>query len=100
MSKQSIVILLMMALYALPASGLGSYSPQNPELNESLEHELDQDIIIGTDCGMGVRSVVLPGSMMKEDSFLGACSLLTKRVIIPEGEIYGGVPAKKINTSS
>ena len=51
---------------------------------------------IGMGCGVGVKSTILPGTILEENAFLGAQSLLPKHKTIPKGENYGGVPAKKI----
>jgi len=53
-------------------------------------------VLIERGCGVGTKSMVLPGAVMEENAFLGAQSLLPKFKRIPRGEKYGGVPAKKI----
>lgn len=57
-------------------------------------------VSIGSDCGIGLRSITLPGAVMRNGSLLGAQALLLKNQEIPEGETFGGVPAKNINQSS
>lgn len=55
---------------------------------------------IGKSCGVGVKSIILPGTILEDNTFLGAQSLLSKYKTIPEGEKYGGIPAKKIHSRS
>lgn len=45
---------------------------------------------------VGAYSVLLPGVTIGEDAIVAAGSVVTKS--IPPGEIWGGVPAKKIST--
>jgi len=50
-------------------------------------------VMIGNGCGIGTRATVLSGAVMEDRSFLAAQSFLPKNTTIPEGAIYGGVPA-------
>jgi acetyltransferase-like isoleucine patch superfamily enzyme len=43
-----------------------------------------------------VKSIILPGTILEENTLLGAQALLPKFKTIPKGEKYGGVPAKTI----
>lgn len=56
------------------------------------------EIKIGKHCFIGARSTILPGVEIGDNSIVGACSLVTKS--IPPGEVWGGVPAKFITTTS
>lgn len=53
-------------------------------------------IIIGNNCFIGAYSTILYGVSIGNNSIIGAGSLVIKSV--PAGEIWGGVPAKKIGT--
>lgn len=53
---------------------------------------------IGDGATVGVRSVLLPGVEVGANAIVGAGSLVTKGTVIPEGEIWAGVPARKIGT--
>ena len=63
-------------------------------------HAVERNVIrfkpvkIGRECGVGTRAVVLAGAVMEDRSFLAAQSFLPKNQVIPEGKIYGGVPAR------
>lgn len=51
-------------------------------------------VIIGDDVWLGTHVVVLPGVTIGTGAIVGAGSVVTKS--IPEYEIWGGVPARKI----
>lgn len=57
---------------------------------------LKTDTIIGKDCVIGVRSIILPGVKVGDSSIVGAGSVVTKDV--PEHCIVAGNPAKVIRT--
>ncbi|MHA1382823.1 MAG: gamma carbonic anhydrase family protein [Candidatus Helarchaeota archaeon] len=48
--------------------------------------------IIGENCVIGIRSVLMPGTKVKDNSILGAMSYVL-RGKIPEGKVYVGIPA-------
>lgn len=52
-------------------------------------------IIIGNNCFIGYRSILLLGITIGDNSIIGAGSLVTKN--IPAGEVWGGVPARFIS---
>ena len=54
-------------------------------------------IIVGNNCFIGARSTILPGVKIGDNSIVGAGSVVTKN--IPDGEVWAGVPAKKITTT-
>lgn len=54
-------------------------------------------IQIGDNCFIGARSLILPGVVIGNDAIVAAGSVVTKS--IPEGEVWGGVPARKITTT-
>lgn len=51
-------------------------------------------IEIGNNCFVGARSIILPGVKIGDRAVIAAGSVVTKNV--PEGEIWGGNPAKYI----
>ena len=51
-------------------------------------------VVIGNDCFIGAHSIILKGVQIGDRSIVGAGSVVTKS--IPEGEIWGGNPAKLI----
>ena len=53
-------------------------------------------ITIGNNVFIGTRSTIMPGVTIGDNCIIGACSLVTKSV--PSGEVWAGVPAKKICT--
>lgn len=71
-------------------------------LGHAVEHDkiVFAKVRIGKSCGIGVRSIILPGTTLEDHTFLGAQSLLSKYKIILQREKYGGVPAKKIYSPS
>ena len=53
-------------------------------------------ITIGNNCFIGARSTILPGVTIGNSCIVAAGSVVTKD--IPNGEVWGGVPAKFIKT--
>lgn len=53
-------------------------------------------ITIGNNVHIGVNSVIMPGITIGNDCIIGCGAVVTKDV--PSGEIWGGVPAKKIKS--
>lgn len=51
-------------------------------------------VVIKRGACVGANSVVLPGVTIGEEAIVGALSLVNKD--IPAGEVWGGVPARKI----
>lgn len=45
---------------------------------------------------IGMRSVILPGVEIGANAIVGAGALITKDTVVPAGEIWAGVPARKI----
>lgn len=53
-------------------------------------------IHVGNNCFLGARCIILPGVTIGDNSIIAAGAVVTKNV--PANEIWGGIPAKKINT--
>ena len=53
-------------------------------------------ITVGNNVFIGLDSTILPGITIGNNCIVGACSLVNKS--IPDGEVWAGVPAKKICT--
>ena len=51
-------------------------------------------ITVGDNVFIGLNSTILPGVTIGDNCIVGACSLVNKS--IPSGEVWGGVPAKRI----
>lgn len=69
------------------------YLQRRNDLNKNIQIQ-SKPIKIGDDVFLGAGTTVLKGVSIGAKSIIGACSLVTKD--IPEGEIWGGVPAKFI----
>lgn len=54
-------------------------------------------IVVGNNCFLGFRSIIMPGVTIGDNSIVGAGALVTKDV--PPGVVVGGVPAKIISTT-
>lgn len=55
-------------------------------------------IVIGENCFIGANSMIMPSVQIGANSIIAACSCVTKDV--PAGEVWGGVPAKRICSSA
>ena len=53
------------------------------------------EIVIGNNCFIGARSIILPGVTIGNNCIIGAGSVVTKD--IPPYSVVVGIPAKKIN---
>jgi non-ribosomal peptide synthetase-like protein len=56
-------------------------------------------IFVGSNCFVGARSLLHPGSVMEDDSALLELSMLKVNCTIPEGETWRGSPAKPYKNS-
>lgn len=82
---------------------IGDNTDIAPEVNIwTLEHNPDsvdhsvraKDVIIGNNCWIGNRVVILPGVKIHDGAVIGAGSVVTKDV--EPFSFYAGIPAKKI----
>jgi len=55
-----------------------------------------RDTVIGDNCFIGIRTIILPGVMIGNNVIVGAGSVVTKD--IPSGQVWAGNPAKFIKT--
>lgn len=51
-------------------------------------------VLLKKGCKIGANTVIMPGVTVGEGAVVGACSFVNKN--IPAGEVWAGVPAKKI----
>ena len=61
-----------------------------------LDIDLFGKIKIGNNVHIGVNTVIMPGVTIGDDCIIGCGAVVTKDV--PSGEIWGGVPAKRIKS--
>lgn len=65
---------------------------------ENVNHTADGDVALPISLGSGVwlgaRVVITPGSEIGNNSVIAAGAVVSK--VVPSGELWGGVPAKKI----
>lgn len=66
----------------------------NPMCNEELRNVISKPVIIGKNVVIGAGCVIMPGVTIKENSTIGALSLVKKD--IKENEVHAGIPAKFI----
>ena len=51
-------------------------------------------IVVGNNCFIGCKSIIMPNVTIGNNSIIGAGSLVTKSV--PDNEVWAGVPARRI----
>jgi hypothetical protein len=80
---------------------IGDYSFTG-EMSLLMAHALMKDrvvlkrIIIGNNVSIGAHAVVMPGVRIGDGSIVAAGALVPMNTIISPGEIWGGIPAKKL----
>ncbi|WP_430908623.1 acyltransferase [Maribacter sp. 2-571] len=62
--------------------------------NRKTDIPLTKSVVIGDHCFIGAHSIILKGVTIGNKAIIGAGSVVTKS--IPEGEVWGGNPAKFI----
>jgi acetyltransferase-like isoleucine patch superfamily enzyme len=78
--------------YIAPNVGLIT---QNHKIGDLDKHEKAEDIILGSKCWIGMNSTILPGTILGDETIVGAGSVVTKS--FPEGHcVIAGNPAKII----
>ena len=53
-------------------------------------------VILKKKCKIGANSVILPNTIIGENSVVGACSVVKNGTKIPPNEIWAGTPVKKL----
>lgn len=72
----------------------GNHRMDSREIPVRMQGYVGAPISIGRDVWLGCHVVVLPGVAIGDSAVVAAGAVVTKT--IPSGEIWGGVPAKKI----
>ena len=57
-------------------------------------------IYIGNDVTIGLRSMIMPGVIIEDAAIVAAGALVTKNSHIKTGEVWAGIPAKRIQKST
>ncbi|MFL2976764.1 MAG: acyltransferase [Candidatus Thalassarchaeaceae archaeon] len=57
-------------------------------------------VIIGSNCVIGSGSFIAPGCIIGDRAVIASRAVLPKFTIIPQGEIWGGIPARRIREAS
>ena len=58
----------------------------------------NESIIIGDNVFVGSNAIILQGVRIGDNSVVGAGAVVTKNTVIPKGEFWCGVPARKNKT--
>ncbi|MEC9174376.1 MAG: DapH/DapD/GlmU-related protein, partial [Candidatus Thermoplasmatota archaeon] len=53
-------------------------------------------VIIGDNCVIGSGAFIAPGCVIGDRAVIASRAVLPKFTIIPPGEIWGGIPARRI----
>ena len=57
-----------------------------------------EKVIVGSNSTVGGATMVGPGARIGENCILGSRAVLAKRKVIPDGEIWVGIPARPISS--
>lgn len=80
---------------------MGDYSFAG-EMSLLMAHAIMRDsvvlkrIIIGNYVSIGSHAVIMPGVQIGDESIVAAGALVPMDTVIPPGEVWGGIPARKI----
>jgi acetyltransferase-like isoleucine patch superfamily enzyme len=80
-----------------PNSLIGSFVVISGHAVEGDTVSLDP-VRIGADVTVGMRAIIMPGVEIGDGAIIGAGALVSKGKKVPPGEIWAGIPAKKIGT--
>lgn len=75
---------------------LGTHSTITPHSYESIGKLTLKQIRIGHNVTIGVNSAILPGVIIEDGAIVAAGAVVTKGTHIGKGEVWAGVPARKI----
>ncbi|MBE9547260.1 MAG: hypothetical protein IMF10_07185 [Proteobacteria bacterium] len=53
-------------------------------------------IVIGNYVSVGAHAVIMPGVRIGDESIVATGALVSMGTVIPSGEVWGGIPARKI----
>jgi hypothetical protein len=59
-------------------------------------HIILREVKIGKGATVGINVVIMPGAEVGDDAVIAACSVVAMGTKIPAGELWGGIPARKI----
>jgi acetyltransferase-like isoleucine patch superfamily enzyme len=68
----------------------------SPHSYESGAKLLLKPIKIGNNVTIGMNSVIMPGVVIEDDAIVAASAVVTKNTHIGRGEVWAGIPARKI----
>lgn len=85
------------AVYSSTDDFSGKYLT-GPTVPKKYKNIISKKVLIGKHVIMGAGAIVLPGCTIGDGSAVAALSLVNKD--IPKHSIYGGIPAKYLNTRS
>lgn len=57
-------------------------------------------ILIGNDVTVGAHAVILPGVTIEDNAIVASGAIVSKGTYIKRGEVWGGVPAKRLKVNS
>jgi acetyltransferase-like isoleucine patch superfamily enzyme len=70
--------------------------PGEPRIHVRWDESDRNGVLIGNNVWAGARCVFLPGTVIGDDAVIAAGSVV--RGTVPAGEVWGGIPARKIRT--
>ena len=74
--------------------GTGSHQYENDNIPMNRQKYIAKPVLIEEDVWLGIRATVLPGSIIRKGSVIGACSLVNGE--IDSYQVAAGIPAKKV----
>jgi len=93
--KQGSITIGQECLFGQNTTILANTYEMIPGMPISTERMYSKDVSIGDQVWIGANVVIMPGISIGANSVIASSAVVTKNV--PAGEIWGGVPAKKIS---
>jgi acetyltransferase-like isoleucine patch superfamily enzyme len=93
--KQGSITIGQECLFGQNTTILANTYEMIPGMPISTERMYSKDVTIGDQVWIGANVVIMPGISIGANSVIASSAVVTKNV--PAGEIWGGVPAKKIS---